>query len=287
MSATSIYRTVRRRLQRSGALGRTPFLRWHAGLLLPALLTAPVLADYTNRVAEAAGATPPGERERLSQAFAAAKARYTVAPTNAEAAWQLARSCFDLADLATNDVQRVAFAREGIAVSRQLVARSPRLAAGHYYLALNLGELARTETFRALKLVKEMEAEFKAALELDPDFDHAGPDRSLGLLYQDAPGWPVSIGSRRRSREHLLKAVARDPGFPENRLCLIEALLEAGNRRAARAELPATGETLRQSRSLLTGPQWAAAWRDWDARLATATAKLGDSTDPSGLRRDR
>src|SRR5487761_2750923 len=55
MSATSIYRTVRRRLQRLVTLGRTPFLRWRAGLLLPTLLTAPVLADYTNRVAEAAG----------------------------------------------------------------------------------------------------------------------------------------------------------------------------------------------------------------------------------------
>lgn len=286
MAATSIY-AARHPLPRPARPRRAPFPTVGAGCLLLTLLAAPVLAGYTNRVAETAGGTPPDERERLRRDFAAAKAGYAAAPTNAETAWQLARACFDSADLATNDVQRVTFAREGIAVCRRLVARSPRLAAGHYYLGLNLGELARTETFRALKLVKEMESEFKTALDLDPQFDHGGPDRSLGLLYQDAPGWPVSIGSRRRAREHLLKAVERDPGFPENRLCLIEVLLEAGNHRAARAEMPATEEALREARTLLSGLQWAAAWQDWERRLTAARAKLGKSADPSGSRRDR
>lgn len=280
MAATSIYRAAPdwpRRVRLSG-LG--------AGLLLT-LLATPLPAAYTNRVAEAASQTPLGERERLARTYAEAKARFGAAPTNTEAAWHLARACFDGADLAANDAQRVALAREGIAVCRQLMARAPRLAAGHYYLGLNLGELARTETLRALKLVKEMEAEFKTAIELDPQFDYGGPDRSLGLLYQDAPGWPVSLGSRRRAREHLAQAVQQAPGFPENRLCLLEALLEAGNRQAARVELAATETTLPAARAQFSGEQWAAPWKDWETRLAAAKARLGDNGEPTRSPRDR
>ena len=64
---------------------------------------------------------------------------------------------------------------------------------------MNLGQLARTEYLGALTLVKQMEQEFKAAGGLDPQFDHAGPKRNLGLLYRDAPGWPVSIGNPSKS----------------------------------------------------------------------------------------
>ncbi len=53
---------------------------------------------------------------------------------------------------------------------------------------MNLGQLARTEYLGALALVKEMEPEFKMAGELDPQFDHAGPKRNLGLLYRDCAG---------------------------------------------------------------------------------------------------
>ena len=66
---------------------------------------------------------------------------------------------------------------------------------------MNLGQLARTELLGALKLVKEMEREFKTAADLDKQFDYAGPERCLGLLYRDAPGWPASIGSRRKARD--------------------------------------------------------------------------------------
>ena len=49
------------------------------------------------------------------------------------------------------------------------------MVAGHYYLAMNLGQLARTEMIGALKIVKEMENEFEIAADIDPRFDHAGP----------------------------------------------------------------------------------------------------------------
>jgi hypothetical protein len=92
---------------------------------------------------------------------------------------------------------------------------------------MNLGQLARTKGLSALKLVDQMEGEFTRARDLDEHLDYAGPDRSLGLLYRDAPVIG-SVGSRTRAREHLRRAVEVAPQYPENRLSLIEAYLKVG-----------------------------------------------------------
>jgi hypothetical protein len=42
-------------------------------------------------------------------------------------------------------------------------ARAIESAPAHYYLGMNLGQLARTELRRRAQLVKEMEREFKTA----------------------------------------------------------------------------------------------------------------------------
>ena len=124
------------------------------------------------------------------------------------AAWQFARACFDFADFATNVTERAAIASQGIAACQELLARKTNSAPGHYYLAMNYGQLARAEapSLAAYRLVKQMEREFKAAADFDKSFDYAGPERNLGLLYRDAPGWPFSIGSRRKARDFLERA---------------------------------------------------------------------------------
>src|SRR5204863_6138936 len=101
-------------------------------------------------------------------------------------------------------------------------------AALHYYLAMNQGQLARTKGFGALKLVREMEKEFSRAAELDSHFDYAGPDRNLGSLYLDAPGWPTSIGNHSKARQHLMRAVQLAPDYPDNHLCLLEGYIKLG-----------------------------------------------------------
>jgi hypothetical protein len=63
------------------------------------------------------------------------------------------------------------------------------------------------ESLGALSIVKEMEKEWLATLALDPHCDYAGADRNLGLLYRDAPGFPLSIGSRGKAEQCLQHAV--------------------------------------------------------------------------------
>ncbi|MHB9006312.1 MAG: hypothetical protein ACYDC1_05225 [Limisphaerales bacterium] len=209
---------------------------------------------------------------RVERLFLETKGRHAESPTNNPLAWQFARACFDWAEFATNDNQRASIATEGIQVSRAIVEREPDLAPARYYLAMNLGQLARTRTLGALSLVSEMEALFHSVRVADERFDEAGPDRCLGLLYRDAPGWPLSVGSRSKARRHLRRAVELAPEFPENRLNLIEGLLQWNDLKEARREAESTAALLPGARQRLSGDAWQSSWIDWDRRWKAMTA---------------
>jgi hypothetical protein len=216
---------------------------------------------------------------KISAAFAEkefyrAQARFQSDKNNPTNAWQFARATFDFAEFSTNDAQRADLANLGIAVCRPLVAREPKLAAGHYYLAMNLGQLARTELIGALDLVKQMEPEFKTAAQLDELLDHAGPERNLGLLYRDAPGWPASIGNPSKAQSLLRQAVRLAPGFPENHLHLIESYLKWNEPDDAKKELRALDIIWPAARTNLVGEKWAQSWSAWSARRDDARKKL-------------
>jgi hypothetical protein len=197
------------------------------------------------------------------------------------AAWEFARACFDFADFATNDTERAALARRGIAACRQLIAREPKSAPAHYYLAMNLGQLARAETLGALRTVKEMELEFKTAAGLDEHLDFAGPERGLGLLYRDAPGWPVSIGSRHKARQLLEQAEKLAPDLPENHLNLIESCLQWHDPTDARRKLQTLDALWPGARTNFTGAAWERSWCDWTLRKTAAEQTLAEAFKPA------
>jgi tetratricopeptide (TPR) repeat protein len=220
------------------------------------------------------------------KSFQNAQARYQQAPGEAAAAWQFGRACFDLAEFATNNTQRASLANLGIAACQRAMARESNSAPAHYYLGLNLGQLARTVALGALKLVDQMEREFIRAHDLDERFDCAGPDRSLGLLYLDAPTI-VSIGSRTRAREHLKRAVELAPQYPENRLSLIEAYLKWGERTSANRELQGLEAAWPAARTNFVGEAWAASWADWDPRLKKLKKKIEEPPKALGAPREK
>jgi tetratricopeptide (TPR) repeat protein len=200
------------------------------------------------------------------RSFQAAQAHYRSAPSEAAAAWQFARACFDLADCATNNTQRASLAEQGIAAAQQAIARESNSAPAHYYLGMNLGQLARTKGLGALKLVGQMQLAFARAHDLDERLDWAGPDRNLGLLYRDAPTI-ASIGSRSKARDHLQRAVELAPRYPENRLNLIETYMNWGESNNAQRELAALQGLWPGARTNFVGESWAAGWADWESRL--------------------
>jgi len=197
-------------------------------------------------------------------------------------AWQFARACFDLADFATNETRRAAIAREGIAACQELLARETNSAPGHYYLAMNYGQLARAEapSVAAYRLVKQIENEFKTAADLDKSFDYAGPERCLGLLYRDAPGWPFSIGSKRKARDFLEQAAKLAPDDPENHLNLAESYLQWHESDSAKSELKTLDALWPSAQLNFTGEAWERSWDDWAARRDAAHKKLEEFSTP-------
>lgn len=223
--------------------------------------------------------------QRAKQEFVAAKARLETETNNPEAKWQFARTCYDWADFSTSDKQRADIAKQGIAVCRELIERNSDSALGHYYLAMNLGQLAQTKSLGALKIVGQMEAEFKIALGLDPNFDFAGADRGLGLLYLETPGWPASIGNKTKARQHLQKALILFPDFPENLLNLIEAEIKWGDKRDAVRDLTTLDELWPTAQKKFTGDKWAASWADWEKRRGLVEKKVAGARKAPGSSR--
>jgi tetratricopeptide (TPR) repeat protein len=210
-----------------------------------------------------------------SKKFEEAQARYKDLPRDGEAAWQFARATFDLAEFATNTTERSLLAEQGIDACKQLLSREPNSAQGHYYLGMNLAQLALTRGIGALKLVTEMEREFGIARELDETFDFAGPDRNLGLLYRDAPT-VISIGSRSRAKKHLERAVELAPDYPDNRLNLIESFQKWSDRLGVKRETKALTESWQRARLALAGENWAYSWADWESRREKIQKKAGE-----------
>jgi hypothetical protein len=225
---------------------------------------------------DAAGAAPDPSifARRAEQAFGEARTRFQAGTNDVTAGWQLGRAALAWADFATNNAQREAIARVGIAACRQALAGDPDSAPAHFYLGTNLGQLARARKLEALSIVREMERQFKAAQAADERYHHAGPDRCLGLLYLDAPGWPASIGSRRRARERLERAVALSPEFPENALNLMEAYLRWKEPAKLRPLADAYAQGLPEARRQFAGDAWALDWLDWDQRWSRLLQQL-------------
>lgn len=163
-----------------GHTGNPPSVAPARQFLTLILILAFLMLDFN---VSAASETLPSEKPAAppsaEQDYLAARQRFQATPDNAEAAVQLGRACFDAADAAASAGQRAQYAQEGIDACRKIITLNPKLVQGHYYLALNLGQLARTKSIGALKLVNQMETTLKHAIELDPAFDYAGPHRAI------------------------------------------------------------------------------------------------------------
>lgn len=238
---------------------RRSTLAWSLGLVLAA---GPVAAQVD-----------PNPTNRVAKAFHDARQRFLSDTNDAAAATHFARACFDWAELATANRQRAAIAEEGIAAARRALALDRELAAAHYYLGLNLGQLARTKFLGALALLDGMEQAWLTVIRLDPKLNYAGAHRVLGSLYHQAPGWPTSLGDRAKARRHLQAAVELSPEYPENQITLLEAMLDTGEREKVVSLLPRVAEVLQAGREQFTGPDWELAWMDWDARWREIRAR--------------
>jgi tetratricopeptide (TPR) repeat protein len=214
--------------------------------------------------------------EHWEEAYHAAKTAFQGTGSDAAAVVAFGRACFDLAESGVSHSRKAALAHEGIAACTQGLIVAPASGELHYYLAQNLAELAQTKRLGALRILRQMEDHWQTARTLNEDLDYAGPDRSLGLLYREAPLWPASVGSRSKARQHLERAVKIAPDYPENRIALAEALHAWHEREHAREVLKAIEAGWDEARQKFSGERWEADWRDWTRRKEALVKELGE-----------
>ena len=204
--------------------------------------------------------------DQAELAYKAAQDLYAKKSSSPQEAVNLAHAAFDYADLAPNDVIREQVANHGIAVARAAIAAHTNCVGAHYYLALDIGQLARTKMWGALKLLTEMERELKYVIQKDPKYHYAGGHRTIGVLYSEAPGWPTSVGDRKKARYNLEKAVEIAPEYPENHICYMEALVKWKEWKTLTDAIADYQATLAKAKETFTGPEWAYEWHDWTER---------------------
>ncbi len=226
-------------------------------------------------------------RTRAHENYRVAEAAYQLNPTNITQAWQFGRACFDLAEFAENDPIRRDLAERGIGVCRAAIQLDPSNAAANLCLAMNLGQLARTKSLGALKIVREMESLFQKARTLDERIDFGGPDRCLGLLYLEAPGWPASVGNRKKALFHLRRAVELSPNYPGNRLELISALIQLRQPSEASRELSTVRSLWSSAQSDLQGITWEGKWINWEVERRKLEAQLSRELTPASAQPEK
>lgn len=111
-----------------------------------------------------------------------------------------------------------------------------------------------------------MEERFVTAQRLNPELDHAGASRALSMLYDQAPGWPTSIGNQEKALHYAKQAINIAPQFPGNQLHFIELLEKADRLDEAREHLEKLPELTKPARESLSSAYWKFRWQEWDQR---------------------
>jgi len=127
---------------------------------------------------------------------------------------------------------------KGVNFAKEAITLNPNAIYGNFWYASNLGYLGMCRgVLSSLASIDPFKKSMEVVLKENENFFFAGPHRAIGRLYHQAPGWPISIGSKSRAAEHLEKCVELAPNFFNNRIYLAELLIDLGKKDSAKEHL--------------------------------------------------
>ncbi|MBL7250328.1 tetratricopeptide repeat protein [Alloalcanivorax marinus] len=119
--------------------------------------------------------------------------------------------------------------------TRAFAERHPRRAEAKIWDGIVLGTWAGAKGgLGALSLVKQARQDFQAAIALDERSLDGSALTSLGSLYYQVPGWPISFGDDDKARELLTRALEINPDGIDSNYFYADFLLDQGDRAGAR-----------------------------------------------------
>ena len=159
-------------------------------------------------------------------------------PRDFESAWKLARVNYWLGTNGFPPRERKPALEAGVAAARKAVAIDSVRCEGHFWLAANMGALAESFGLRqGIRYRTPIRESLERCLKIDPSFLDGSPDRALGRWYYKVPG--LFGGNKKKSEEHLRKALAYNPQSIITLLFLGETLHELDRTAEARKVLEA------------------------------------------------
>jgi tetratricopeptide (TPR) repeat protein len=207
-------------------------------------------------MAQVTGADPDSlyrDRTTLASAQRAAAIwadRLAANASDFESAWKLARAHYWLGTNGLPERERKAALEAGMSAARRAIAIDASRPEGHFWLAANMGALAESFGLRqGIRYRGAIREALETVLKIDPGFQQGSADRALGRWYYKVPG--LFGGDKRKSEQHLRKALAYNPQSVITRLFLAETLIELNRKDEARRELEAAIQAPQD-------PEWAA-----------------------------
>ncbi|WP_324716534.1 tetratricopeptide repeat protein [Carboxydochorda subterranea] len=169
--------------------------------------------------------------EELREAYGLYKEAAAGDPGSYEAAWKAGRAAWQLAEWLPKAEKRPVL-EEGRDLAKRAVDLDPRGVDGHYWHGVLIARVGEERGILAsLFMVGDVVREMEATLDLDPR--HAGAHYVLGTLYRVVPGWPLSVGDKKKAVTHAEQAVRYAPNDVLYRLGLAEAYEAVGDRERA------------------------------------------------------
>jgi tetratricopeptide (TPR) repeat protein len=209
------------------------------------------------------------DRENLASAKRAGAIwaeRAAANPRDFESAWKLARVNYWLGTNGFPPGERKPALEAGVAAARRAVAIDPARCEGHFWLAANMGALAESFGLRqGIRYRTPIRESLERCLKIDPSFLDGSPDRALGRWYYKVPG--LFGGNKKKSEEHLRKALAYNPQSIITLLFLGETLHELDRTAEARKMLEA-------ALAAPLSPEWAPEDRRFKEQAGALLAKI-------------
>jgi tetratricopeptide (TPR) repeat protein len=176
------------------------------------------------------------------------QARIDRDPKDFEAAWKRARAGYWIGGHEKEPSDRDSAFDLAMAAARVAIAARPNAPEGHFWLAANMGGYAEDHGIRGgLKYRGDIRDALEKTLALDPAFLQGSADRALGRWYYKVPG--LFGGSKRKSEEHLRKALTYNSRSIISHIFLAETLEALDRKDEAIAEL-------KQVINLAPDPDW-------------------------------
>ncbi len=147
-------------------------------------------------------------------------------PDNFEILWRLARACFWICDRTENEDVKKEYGKKGYQYAEKAIKLNPNRVEGYYYYAICLGEYGKgISIIKAvwMGLDKDFKNKILKAIELDKNYEHAGPVRALGRFYFKLP-WPKY--SAKKSIKYLKEAIELAPRKARSYYYLAETYVE-------------------------------------------------------------